>query len=151
MKIQTEFLTGSDIDVMLYISPIIKNKILSLPTQNNDELGISKFDDDIIFVDHPIIKHTDNTKIGFNTILCVITNEADFIFNYDNEAYGLPSGRVIRFDGNISHSLEGHLHSACDNVGRFSAIIWDIPVGNSFVKETSLLAARLIKLIYNFS
>lgn len=75
----------------------------------------------------------------------VLTNDADFTFVYDGESYKATPGTVLRFDGNIKHALVGN------KKGRFAAIIWDIPIENSFIKEVAKLAERSIQLIFEFT
>jgi hypothetical protein len=107
------------------------------------EIGISRFDEDIILTDHPVKQHTDGTTKGKDTIIAVLLNDAGFDFVHDGKAYPFEPGTVHRFDGNKLHALVAKEKES----GRFAALIWDVPVE----QKTDVLIQQIRQRLKSFT
>lgn len=114
----------------------------SIDFEGGNSIGLFRFDEDVILTDKRVKAHTDNTKPGFNSIITVLVNDRDYKFKWGSEVFDFEEGTVIRFDGNVKHSLITDVKSKHGH-NRFAAIVWDVPVEKETVVLVEEIKSRL--------
>jgi hypothetical protein len=106
----------------LSIPKKLQRKLRGLDLKNIESIGSYRHGEDLVLADGYVDHHTDNTETGKDSIMTVLINDGEYIFNYDGKTYDMDAGWVFRFDGNKDHAL-----LTMGRSGRFAAIIWDVP------------------------
>lgn len=119
----------------------LQDYMLNIKLENLESINTMRLGEDVILSGNIVPMHTDGTVEGKETIMLVLLSYGGFIFHHECGDTTIHAGDIIRFDGNKLHGLTSIRENA-----RFSAIIWDIPIGSELLDVFDDLKRRAIDL-----